>query len=130
MENIKNIDQALFDLMMSNELWIFIGAVVFLVILIYVKKLIDARSARMFGKQRFLAQSDVCKGSVYWIGNATGADAWVLVEITTDYLRLEDATRIRFIPTKSFPDIQWTQAKTLSSQEVLGNGVKPIDFAD
>lgn len=120
MDNIKNIDQAFFDLLSSNELWIFVGSVVFLVVLVIIKKMIDARSSRLLGKQRFLNQSDVCKGAVYWIGNSTGSDSWVLVDVTTDYLRLEDKTRIRFIPTRSFPSMEWTQSKVLSVKDVMG----------
>ncbi len=129
-DNIKDIDQALLNLATSYELWVAIGAVLFLFASLYIKKIVTARTSRTFGKQRFLAQSDVCKGSVYWFGTATGSDPWVLIEVTTDYIRLEDKDRVKFIPTRSFPTMEWTQSKALSSQAVLGTGIKRIDVSD
>ncbi len=128
-EKIKDFDGAILNLLTSAELWIAVGSIVFLFVVLYIKRVIDARSARLFGRQRFAAQSDIATGLVYWFGNAVGADPWVLISINNNYLKFEDKTRIRYIPTKSFPDVEWTISKVLSSDDVL-SGSYDLKLAD
>ena len=123
-DKLKEFDGAILNLLTSSELWIAVGAVGFLFVIIYIKKVLDARSSRLFGRQRFNSQNDLSKGQVFWFGNAVGADPWVLVDVTNDYLTFEDKTRIRYIPTKNFPDSQWTISKDLSSADVLDGSYK------
>jgi len=123
-DKLKDFDGAIVNLLTSAELWIAVGAIILLFTLMYIKRVMDARSARLFGKQRFSLQSDIAKGHVYWFGNATGADPWVLTNVSSDYLTFEDNTRIRYIPTKDFPNLQWTTSKVLSIADVLSNSVE------
>lgn len=119
MDEIKDIDNSLFNLATSGELWIAIGSICFLFVVMYIRKVVGARAERTFGKHRFGAQTDISVGLVYWFGNATGSDPFVLVSIDNDYLRFEDQFRIKYIPTKSFPSMEWTTSKILSREDVL-----------
>ncbi len=123
-EKLKNFDGAILSLLTSAELWIAVGAVGLLFVVMYIKRVLDARSQRLFGRQRFNSQNDLSKGQVFWFGNAIGADPWVLVDVTNDYLKFEDRSRVRHIPTKNFPDIEWTISKDLSSANVLDGSYK------
>lgn len=123
-EKIKNLDGALLNLFTSAELWIAVSAIAFFFIVMHVKRILDARSTRMFGRQRFNSQTDIAVGLVYWFSNAIGADPWVLMSINNDYMRFEDKTRVRHIPTKNFPNLEWTISKDLSSADVLSGAYK------